>query len=415
MSAAGSGTIDSTFNSGGTGTNGLVYGLALQPDGKIIVGGTFTGYNGSESTPAHVIRLLGESNTANQTITVNTHAPANAAYGTSFMVAATSNSGLPVTYSSAGACTNNGATFTMTSGIGTCTVKYDQAGNNDYNPAPQVTETVTAQKADQTISFGAPADKTFGDADFTLSATATSGLAVSFAVSGQCTVSGATVDITGAGSCTVTASQAGNANYNAAADVQRSFLIAKAATSVAVGSSANPSAPSQSVTFTATVTSAAGTPTGSVQFKADGANLGSPVLLSAGGVATLTTSAPPAGNHTVTAEYGGDANFATSSGTLAGGQTVGSLFEFSQSNYAVNERDGAVAVTVRRLGDATQAAAVEYATDDGSVPSVAVPCSSVTGLALERCDYTRAQGLLQFAPGGDRENVLRARQRRLLP
>jgi hypothetical protein len=147
------------------------------------------------------------------------------------------------------------------------------------------------------------------------------------------------------------------------------------------------------VTFTATVTSAAGTPTGSVQFKADGANLGSPVLLSAGGVATLTTSALPAGNHSVTAEYGGDANFATSSGTLAGGQTVGSLFEFSQSSYAVNERDGAVAVTVRRLGDATQAAAVEYATDDGSVPSVAVPCSSVTGLALERCDYTRAQGL----------------------
>ena len=40
----------------------------------------------------------------------------------------------------------------MTSGTGTCTVKYDQAGNTNYNAAPQVTETVNAQKANQTIT-----------------------------------------------------------------------------------------------------------------------------------------------------------------------------------------------------------------------------------------------------------------------
>ena len=40
----------------------------------------------------------------------------------------------------------------MTSGTGTCSVKYDQAGDANYNAAPQVTETVNAQKADQTIN-----------------------------------------------------------------------------------------------------------------------------------------------------------------------------------------------------------------------------------------------------------------------
>jgi len=48
---------------------------------------------------------------------------------------------------------------------------------------------------------------------------------VSFAASGQCTVSGNTVTITAAGSCTITASQAGNSNYNAAASVPQTFTI----------------------------------------------------------------------------------------------------------------------------------------------------------------------------------------------
>src|SRR3712207_6915103 len=50
---------------------------------------------------------------------------------------------------------------------------------------------------------------------------------------------------------------------------------------------------------------------------------------------------------------------------------VGNL-EFSQARYTVAERGGAVTVIVRRLGDASAALTVDYATDDGSVPSVAV-------------------------------------------
>ena len=394
------GSLDTTFNPGGDGADDAASAVALQPDGKILVGGSFTAYNGDPAAPNRILRLHGQASKLNQTITVNTHAPAAAAHGTSFTVAASSDSGLPVTYSSAGACTNVGATFTMTSGTGTCTVKYDQAGDSDHNPASQVSETVTAQKADQTITFGAPADKTFGDADFTVSATASSGLPVSFAASGKCSVSGATVHLTGAGSCTVTASQGGDAtNYNAAPDVQRSFQIAKAATTTALSSSANPSSAGQGVTFTATVASAAGTPTGAVTFKDGGVAIaGCESRALAFGQATCTTTSLSVGNHSVTADYAGDANFNASAGSLSATQVVGNI-EFSQSLYTVAERGGEITITVRRLGDTSQASSVDYSTDDGSVPSVAVPCSSTTGLALERCDYTRAAGTLRFAAG----------------
>jgi len=82
-------------------------------------------------------------------------------------------------------------------------------------------------KTNQTISFGALEDKTYGDADFTVSASASSGLTVSFAASGSCTVSGTTVHSAAPGSCSVTASQAGNSTFNPAPDVVQGFSIAE--------------------------------------------------------------------------------------------------------------------------------------------------------------------------------------------
>jgi hypothetical protein len=78
---------------------------------------------------------------------------------------------------------------------------------------------------------------------------------------------------------------------------------------------------------------------------------------------------------------------------------VGGVFEFSQPLYTVAERAGSVTINVRRTGDTGRAMSVDYSTDDGSVPTLSIPCSAVTGLALERCDYTRAAGTLQFAAG----------------
>lgn len=84
----------------------------------------------------------------------------------------------------------------------------------------------------QSISFAALSGKTFGDPDFTVTASATSGLPVNFTAGGKCTISGATVHLTGAGSCSITAEQAGNNAYKAASPVSQSFAIAKGAAAI---------------------------------------------------------------------------------------------------------------------------------------------------------------------------------------
>jgi hypothetical protein len=154
-----------------------------------------------------------------------------------FTVSATASSGRTVSFASTGNCTITEGTVHIT-GAGSCNVTASQAGLDSYSiaatapipyyAAPNVSQTIAIAKADQTIDFGPLADKTFGvdDGDFGVSATATSGLAVSFAASGPCTVSGGTVHITGVGDCTITASQSGNENYNAAQSVSRTFRTA---------------------------------------------------------------------------------------------------------------------------------------------------------------------------------------------
>ena len=79
----------------------------------------------------------------------------------------------------------------------------------------------------QTITFGALSNQALGTVPFTLSGTASSGLAVSFASTTQavCTVSGTTVMLVAVGTCTVQATQAGNANYAAATPVNQSFQV----------------------------------------------------------------------------------------------------------------------------------------------------------------------------------------------
>jgi hypothetical protein len=98
------------------------------------------------------------------------------------------------------------------------------------------------------------------------------------------------------------------------------FTLTPVATTTGVTSSADPSVFGQTVTFTATVSTAGlGTPTGTVQFF-DGPNpIGGAVTLNASGQATLMTSALSVGDHTITAQYAGDVpnGFNASTGALA--------------------------------------------------------------------------------------------------
>jgi hypothetical protein len=83
-------------------------------------------------------------------------------------------------------------------------------------------------EAFQTIAFKHLRDRTLSDPDFRVTATVSSGLPVSFAASGTCTIRRATVHPTGIGVCTITASQPGNTSYNPARPVTRTFRIGPA-------------------------------------------------------------------------------------------------------------------------------------------------------------------------------------------
>jgi hypothetical protein len=101
------------------------------------------------------------------------------------------------------------------------------ANANQYDEDRDGTGDACEVQEDQTITFAELADKTFGDADFTVVATASSRLPVSLTASGKCTISDASIHLSGTGDCTITAHQGGNTSYRPAADVSRTFSIAK--------------------------------------------------------------------------------------------------------------------------------------------------------------------------------------------
>ncbi len=175
-----------------------------------------------------------------------------------FTVTATASSGLAVSFASTTTtiCTVGGSTVTIVA-AGTCTIRASQAGNANYLAAPNVDRSFTVAKAAQTITFAALAGKTFGNPPFTVSATASSGLTVSFAstTTAICTVNGSTVTIVAAGTCTIRASQAGNANYLAAPNVDRSFTVAKASQTITFGMPANTTVFGTPVSLSATASS----------------------------------------------------------------------------------------------------------------------------------------------------------------
>jgi hypothetical protein len=211
---------------------GQAHNLALRGDGTVIAWGCGIADIGQCNVPIVLCHATAIAANFVQSLaiaqlcqTIAFGPLVNRAYGSpDFIVSATAASGLPVSFAANGNCAISGATVHLM-GVGSCTVTASQPGNADYNPAPDVSQTFAITKASQSISFGPLSNRTFGAPDFRVSATASSGLPVSFAGSGRCTVSGATAHLTGVGECTVIASQPGNANYDAAPEVPRTFSV----------------------------------------------------------------------------------------------------------------------------------------------------------------------------------------------
>ena len=146
-------------------------------------------------------------------------------------VSATTNSLVAVTFSSltSSVCTISGSTVTGVAN-GVCTIAANAIGGGNYIAASQVTQSFTVGTS-QTITFGA-APTLVVDGTATVSATASSGLPVTFSslTSSVCTVSGTSVSGIAAGTCTIAANQAGNGTYSTAPQVTQSFTVVVATT-----------------------------------------------------------------------------------------------------------------------------------------------------------------------------------------
>jgi hypothetical protein len=134
-----------------------------------------------------------------------------------------------------------------------------------------------------------------------------------------------TVDTFGAASLTISNPPTGSHNYSAVYSGDSLYetstgslthTVRKGATTATLTGSTTTAIFGRSVTFTvnvAPVSPATGTPTGTVTFYDGGTQIGTGEL--SNGVATFTTSSLAKGNHAITAQYAGDANFAASDAT----------------------------------------------------------------------------------------------------
>ncbi len=175
---------------------------------------------------------------------------------------------------------------------------------------------------------------TFKDGATTLGTGAVSGGLATFATSGLSTTTHS-----------ITAVYGGDSNFSTSTSSSVSQVVNAANTATALSSSVNPSVSGQSVTFTATVTASSpgsGTPTGTVTFKDGATTIGTGAL--SGGLATFATNYASAGSHSITAVYGADSNFNTStSSTLT--QTVNKAATTTTVNADVNPSVSGQAVT----------------------------------------------------------------------
>jgi len=180
--------------------------------------------NAATSISSTGATLNGSVNANNASTAVTFEYGLTTSYGTSVAAAQS-----PVTGTSATAVSS-----AITGLTPNTTYHYRVVGVNAEGTTNGADESFTVQSTPQTISFGALDTKTYGDSPYDLTATSTSGLAISYSSDNTAAarVSGSTVTIVGAGTANITASQAGNATYAAAANVIQQLTINKKALSV---------------------------------------------------------------------------------------------------------------------------------------------------------------------------------------
>jgi hypothetical protein len=223
------------------GAGGTVY-VAVTGQFKTIMGGVT--FNLATTAVGRIVQMPPPFVAAAQTITFDPIA--NKVIGSgSFTAVATATSGLAVTFTTStpsvcGASGTNGSVISLLT-VGTCTIVASQAGNAQWAAAAnasqtfQITPPPPPTPPNQAINFPPMSDRMLGSGSPIASATATSGLPVTFttttpSICASAGPDGSTITMLAVGMCTVQADQPGDGGvtYNAAPPVLQSFNITPA-------------------------------------------------------------------------------------------------------------------------------------------------------------------------------------------
>jgi hypothetical protein len=301
----------------------------------------------------------------------------------------------------------------LSAGIHNITVSYSGDANFNGGTSSSLSQTVNQASTSTTVT-NAPNPSLFGHpVTFTATVTAVSpgagtptGVVVfteGGSTLGSAPLSGGTGSFStsslGLGSHTIVATYSGDANFGSSS-VTVTQTVQSADTTTTIASSENPSIYGDIVTFSATVSSAAGTVnTGTVAFL-DGSSTLASVPVS-GGMASFSTGGLTAGSHVITASYSDGSSFNPSGASLS--QTVnqkallitandamkneGDTLTFAGTEFTANglvNGDSVTSVTLMSGGAAAN-------TEDGSYP---INASSAVGSGLSNYSITYNPGTL---------------------
>jgi outer membrane autotransporter protein len=306
LTASSTSGLPVTFSSSSTGVCTITGGgvLTFVTAGSCSINADQAG-NGTFSAATQVTQIFAVAAVAPGAPTIGTATAGNTQASVSFTAPANTGgaaiSGYTVT-SSPGGLTGTGASSPVTvTGLtnGTAYTFTVTATNSANTGSPSSASNSVTPQGTQTISFANPGTVNFGTPE-TLTATATSGLPVTFSSTtpSVCTVApGGALSTVAPGTCTINANQAGNATFLAAPQVQQSFAIAVPGGAVSFGT-ASPLPPVTGGTpYTQTITAVGGAP--SYTFSITSGSLPTGLTFSSAGVLSGTPTSAGTYNFTL--------------------------------------------------------------------------------------------------------------------
>jgi YVTN family beta-propeller protein len=241
--------------------------------------------------------------------------------------------------------------------------------------------TITVTGVSQTIAFTISQTSAVYNSTFPVSATASSGLPVTIAASGSCSLASGTVTMTsGTGTCTLTVSQAGNTLYGAAPNVVHTVAATLAAQTITL--SATPASAVYHSTFAATATASSALPVTIV---------GSGSCAISAGTVTMTSGT---GTCTLTATQAGNGNYSAAPQIVrtVAAQKAASAASITANSPNPSTTGQAVSISFKVTGTTTPTGSVSVAASTGET------CSGALSAGAGSCSIT-------FATAGPRTLV----------